>query len=389
MHSHLVTNPQPPHHFKNLNILRGVASFIVVVFHLFETYSTSLLDQRINHGYLAVDFFFMVSGFVLSYSNSKSTSNSTSPISFQLFMTKRYIRLQPFQLFGTLIGLLTFYCCQSPVFPLVEKTSVIKLLFVFLITVLMIPVPPSLDIFGDGAMYPLNGPMWTSFFEYCGSAFYFCVLRKLNKTKLFILCVVFSFLLMDIATELNVFGMMEKRERYGYSLVGGWVINTSHLYIGFSRLLFPFTMGVFLDKMKQKIDTHFGEEISVFLLLFVFFTPRIGGANYGWENGVFEVFCVVFVFPVIILIAIGSPTKNRKTEKVAQFFGNISYGMFCVNYPLIYLQMVWAQKYSELPSIVHLGFGSILLCLCIILSVIGLRWFDEPLRTKLNKLIKI
>jgi peptidoglycan/LPS O-acetylase OafA/YrhL len=40
---------------------------MVVAFHIFEAHATSHLDQVINHGYLAVDFFFLLSGFVISY----------------------------------------------------------------------------------------------------------------------------------------------------------------------------------------------------------------------------------------------------------------------------------------------------------------------------------
>lgn len=45
-------------HYNILDGLRGVAALTVVCFHLFEAYATSHLDQKINHGYLAVDFFF-------------------------------------------------------------------------------------------------------------------------------------------------------------------------------------------------------------------------------------------------------------------------------------------------------------------------------------------
>lgn len=51
--STLATKP----HYPILDGLRGVASVMVVAFHIFEAHSTSHLDQVINHGYLAVDFF--------------------------------------------------------------------------------------------------------------------------------------------------------------------------------------------------------------------------------------------------------------------------------------------------------------------------------------------
>ena len=53
--------------YEILDGLRGVASVLVVLFHLFETYSKGPAYQLINHGYLAVDFFFALSGFVIGY----------------------------------------------------------------------------------------------------------------------------------------------------------------------------------------------------------------------------------------------------------------------------------------------------------------------------------
>lgn len=54
-------------HYPILDGLRGVAALMVVAFHIFEAHATSHLDQVINHGYLAVDFFFLLSGFVIGY----------------------------------------------------------------------------------------------------------------------------------------------------------------------------------------------------------------------------------------------------------------------------------------------------------------------------------
>lgn len=53
--------------YEILDGLRGVAAVLVVAYHLFETYYEGSPDQPINHGYLAVDFFFVLSGFVIGY----------------------------------------------------------------------------------------------------------------------------------------------------------------------------------------------------------------------------------------------------------------------------------------------------------------------------------
>jgi peptidoglycan/LPS O-acetylase OafA/YrhL len=49
-------------HYQILDGLRGVASIVVIVFHVFEAFALgNRFDQIINHGYLAVDFFFVLS----------------------------------------------------------------------------------------------------------------------------------------------------------------------------------------------------------------------------------------------------------------------------------------------------------------------------------------
>ena len=45
--------------YEILDGLRGVAAMIVVAFHLLETYSKGPAYQVLNHGYLAVDFFYI------------------------------------------------------------------------------------------------------------------------------------------------------------------------------------------------------------------------------------------------------------------------------------------------------------------------------------------
>ena len=92
-------------HYNILDGLRGVAAIMVVWFHLFEAYATSHLDQRINHGYLAVDFFFVLSGFVIGYAYDDRWGRMT----YRDFFKRRLIRLHPMVVMGMLIGAAAFY----------------------------------------------------------------------------------------------------------------------------------------------------------------------------------------------------------------------------------------------------------------------------------------
>ena len=90
--------------YEILDGLRGVAALIVVAFHLFETYSRGPMYQILNHGYLAVDFFFVLSGFVIGY----AYDDRWDKMSMWGFFKRRLIRLQPMVILGSIIGALVF-----------------------------------------------------------------------------------------------------------------------------------------------------------------------------------------------------------------------------------------------------------------------------------------
>src|SRR6187402_2279220 len=92
-------------HYPILDGLRGVAAIMVVAFHIFEAHATSRLDQIINHGYLAVDFFFLLSGFVISYAYDDRWNKMNAADFFKI----RLVRLQPMVVIGMIIGAICFY----------------------------------------------------------------------------------------------------------------------------------------------------------------------------------------------------------------------------------------------------------------------------------------
>ena len=100
--------------YEILDGLRGVAAMIVVAFHLLETYSKGPAYQVLNHGYLAVDFFFVLSGFVIGY----AYDDRWNCMSLKGFFKRRLVRLHPMVIMGSLIGALFFYF-GSAAFPMI------------------------------------------------------------------------------------------------------------------------------------------------------------------------------------------------------------------------------------------------------------------------------
>src|SRR5882757_9877413 len=116
-------------HYQILDGLRGVAALIVVAFHVLETYSGNRFHQIINHGYLAVDFFFLLSGFVVAYAYDDRWGKMTT----WDFFKRRLVRLQPMVIMGSLIGAALFYFQASPAMPDIAGTPVWEMLLVMVI----------------------------------------------------------------------------------------------------------------------------------------------------------------------------------------------------------------------------------------------------------------
>ena len=139
-------------HYHILDGLRGVASIMVVIFHVFETFNVgNRFVQIINHGYLAVDFFFVLSGFVVAYAYDDRWGKMTQ----WDFYKRRLVRLQPMVIMGSLIGAALFYFQASPAFPLIAGRRY-GMLLVMLVGWTLIPVPISMDIRGWQEMHPLK-----------------------------------------------------------------------------------------------------------------------------------------------------------------------------------------------------------------------------------------
>lgn len=121
-------------HFEILDGLRGIAALGVVVFHFIEMY-TPHPDDLIAHAYLAVDFFFCLSGFVVAY----AYDDRLPKMGLKTFFKQRLIRLHPLVVLGTILGLLGFIF--DPFGNQWEAYSGWTMVLLFLASILMIPYP--------------------------------------------------------------------------------------------------------------------------------------------------------------------------------------------------------------------------------------------------------
>src|ERR1700722_3613017 len=357
-------------HYVVLDGLRGVASLMVVTFHTFEAYAGgNPIKQIINHGYLAVDFFFMLSGFVIAYAYDDRWTRMTQ----WEFYKRRLIRLQPMVIMGSLIGAALFYFQKGPVFPLIAVTPVWKMLLVMVVGCTLLPLPISMDIRGWQEMHPLDGPAWSLFFEYIANILYALGLRKLSKRVLS----VFVFLAAILLVQLAVFG-------HRGDLIGGWALNTKELHVGFARLLFPFFAGILLCRLGARIQLKGAFGISSLLLVVALSLPRFGGTQHHWMNGLYEAFCIIVIFPIVVAIGAGEKRVDGPSIRVARFFGDLSYPLYITHYPLIYIYTAWVV--IDKPTLAQGFLPALLVAIAAIaIAYTSLKLYDEPVRRWLSR----
>ncbi|HWW28125.1 MAG TPA: acyltransferase [Caulobacter sp.] len=353
-------------HYVILDGLRGVASLMVVVFHLFEVYAGGNPQKQIvNHGYLAVDFFFLLSGFVVAYAYDDRWAGSMSPWEFY---KRRLVRLQPMIIMGSLIGAALVAFQHSSVFPKLEAASAWQIVAVMLLGCLMIPLTPSAEIRGWTEIYPLNGPAWSLFYEYVANVLYAIGVRKLSNRALGILVALAALALV----HLLVFGSRG-------DVIGGWALDAGGIRIGLTRVLFPFFAGVLLMRLGRRIKVGGAFAVCSLLLVVALALPRFGGTERLWVNGLYEALCVIVLFPLIVMIGAGEKSVDGPSVRIARFFGDLSYPLYITHYPLIYIYTGWVVDKKVPPAQGALvGVGVFLAAIAIAYACLKL--YDEPAR---------
>lgn len=368
--------------FEILDGLRGVAAMIVVAFHLFETYSSGPSDQILNHGYLAVDFFFVLSGFVIGYAYDDRWGRMAT----WGFFKRRLIRLQPMVILGTLIGAFWFYFSAAPGFELVMQTPWWKLLVIMILGCIMFPTPPSMDIRGWKEINSLNGAQWSLLWEYIANILYALVVRRFNMIALSVMVILSAFLTIDLSLDVDVFGLLEVRKYAKYTVIGGFGLTPDQIYIGVCRLLYPFFGGLLLYRLsKWRINLRRGGmlwcSLAVAATLVV---PHIGGETHAWLNGLYCALVILIVYPAIVAAGAGSELKGKKTTAVCKFLGMISYPLYITHYPMIYVQMNWAAQHADAPLGTHIWVAVSIFIAAVAVAYASVKVYDLPIRAWLS-----
>ncbi|MCZ2571538.1 acyltransferase [Bacteroides fragilis] len=363
-------------HYHLLDGLRGVAALMVIWYHVFEGYAFAggTTIDTFNHGYLAVDFFFILSGFVIGYAYDDRWGKN---FTMKDFIKRRLIRLHPMVIMGAVVGAITFYI-QGSVQWDGTHIGISMVMLSLLCTIFFIPAMPGVgyEVRGNGEMFPLNGPCWSLFFEYIGNILYALFIRRLSNKALTIVVVLLGVALASFA----IFNIS------GYGNIGvGWTLDGVNFIGGLLRMLFPFSMGMLLSRNFKPMKLRGAFWICTLVMIALFAVPYLEGTESICTNGIYEAFCIIIAFPILLWIGASGTTTDKKSTQICKFLGDISYPIYVIHYPFMYLFYAWLIK-NQLFTLGETW--QVALCVYawnILFAYLCLKLYDEPVRKYLAK----
>lgn len=340
-------------HFVILDGLRGVAALAIVIFHFMEWVVPDFNKNFIGHGFLAVDFFFCLSGFVIAY----AYDNRMERPGVKEFFRRRLIRLHPLVIVGSVLGLLAFmvdpFESPSPVYD----TG--KLALLFACSILLIPLP----VMEERAfnLFSFNAPAWSLFWEYVANIMYALILCRLKRGLLLAFGIVAAAGICWISYDAG-------------NLLGGWSRDT--FWHGGVRVAYSFLAGMLIYRSGWIIRNKLGFIGLSVLLSLAFVMPF-----FKW-NWLAEAFVVLIYFPLLISLGAGS-TLSQKVTKICVFSGQMSYPLYMTHYSVIWIfGHYFTSRNPPTGELIWVIVAGVILV--VVFAYIVMKWIDLPVRRWLS-----
>jgi peptidoglycan/LPS O-acetylase OafA/YrhL len=340
-------------HFEVLDGLRGVAALAVVVFHFMEWVYPNPSKNFIGHGFLAVDFFFCLSGFVIGY----AYDNRIKTLGIKEFFKSRLIRLHPLVILGSVLGLIGFYL--DPFSNQVTLYALSQILLLFLSSIFLIPLP----LMEDRAfnLFGLNAPSWSLFWEYIANIFYALVLHKIGRRVLVLLVIV------------SGIGICFISYRAG-NLMGGWA--KDNFWDGGVRVAYSFLAGLLIYRSGWIIKNKIGFIGLSVILVAAFMMPVVS------FNPMLEALVVLLYFPLLVSLGAGT-LMSSKLKGICDLSGRISYPLYMTHYAAISAFGNYRVLHQPGPKELLLVLISGVIALLILAYCVE-KFVDAPIRKYLN-----
>ena len=338
--------PAKKQHFVALDGLRGVAAISVMLYHY-----TGTEGAWFPQGYLAVDLFFLLSGFVIAFSYEEKLRAGLSPGSF---MIRRLIRLYPMIVAASVLGVLATYAKLSAQPAGRDLTSLLGLLLYSLTL-----IPQLHDTYLGKEIFPLNVVLWTLFFEVFANLVY-CLGACRLKTKPM------------LAIVLGCLALLAMSGPLGGNL-------TDNVLLGFPRVAVGFFAGVLLYRCRwdgQSKWWNYGFVPLSAVMILTFWLPVS-------PQGV-TLIAVFGLFALIVLVG-AAAAPSRFVSRVSRGLGDMSYPLYALHLPL-HSFLTPVERKLMLGKFIPSAGLEVFTSLCVIaLSAAVLKVFDEPVRRFLSR----
>jgi peptidoglycan/LPS O-acetylase OafA/YrhL len=337
---------EKPVRFDLLDGLRGIAAIAVMVYHFTQHNGLHWLGGA----WVAVDLFFILSGFVIAHSYGAKLLNG---MPFSRFLLVRLIRLGPLYFLGLSIGLIAaMLSLRAGEFG---DITTMQLGTAATLGAVWLPYPNNLAWpFGNdtisGPIFPLNDPAWSLFFEaFVNATFFLYVLkfRKLSSTSL--VCVAWTIFL----TCTVLFHQSNP----------GW--GKYNFIFGFPRVVAEFFMGALIYQLgfhnkqaRPKLTLLVGVSVAILLLL----------GRGALVNS-------ITLIPLIVVLASAIKIELRTWKSICKVLGNISYPLYIVHFPMY--RLVWQTPIIR--TLTPLAQTVVVSVICLLFALL-LAAIDERLR---------
>jgi peptidoglycan/LPS O-acetylase OafA/YrhL len=347
-----------------LDLLRGLAALSVLILHL--PWATG--DQPLPKAYLAVDLFFLLSGFVIAHAYSYRLG---TPALFKQYCVARFVRLYPLYVLATLIAageLAAYLLFGRGANP---NVTILRSLGSLATAIFLLPTPIGWSV-EPGMFFPLVASAWSLFWEVVVNFLYGVAGGRMRPGILALLMLIGA---AGVIISYPLYGTDGIHGDRGPGWVGAWS--------GGARALFSFFAGVALFRLRQ---SHRAPAIPASLLgtlLVLTFVPASLGGWPGWGGWAYDLVCIFLLFPLLIWFG-AEASISPKVRSFGLFIGFLSYPLYLLHPALFrWLQPVWPLVEQIIPvtgSMVPLGDCAVILLVTWLVA----RSFDLPVREWLN-----
>lgn len=354
--------PPPKSYFESLDLIRGLAAIVVLVYH--ADFMFGLRGELLRGGYLAVDLFFILSGFVLSHTYGERIAKGR--VGFCDYLVARLARLYPLFLATTFAGFFIMTARFRANFGYIDTVSLVKS---GLLNIFMLPSFSNVDRYKS--LFPFNGATWSIFFEMIASLLFFVALARLATRWL-----VFA---------VGAAGLWLAATVVQFSTVDlGW--GTTSFIAGFPRVLFSFLVGMLIHRGFVRYRWRVPPLVLYAVLAVALALVQLRAMVSGPSGVLFDGAMLAVVLPALVAAGAGS-TLGRRGATIARVLGEASYSVYLLQGSMIIVAAGLAQALTGV-KIADLGawVGFAFVAATIALSFVTFHVFEDPARRWLRRM---